>query len=100
MGVGLVWVALADARCLPARAVGVERSVSVSNGLSGVGWHVWAGSGRKWLRSPSRPLNGCVRVCGLVWGAGFAPGGGRANRAKKREEKREMREKRERKKVT
>jgi hypothetical protein len=41
-----------------------------------------------------------VRVCGLVWGAGFAPGGGRANRAKKREEKREMREKRERKKVT
>jgi hypothetical protein len=41
-----------------------------------------------------------VRVCGLAWGVGFAPGGGRADRAKKREEKREMREKRERKKVT
>ena len=37
MGVGLVCVALADARCLPVRAVGVERSVSVSDGLSGAG---------------------------------------------------------------
>lgn len=44
-GVVLVWVALADACCLPVRAVGVERSVSVSRGLSGAGWHVWARSG-------------------------------------------------------
>lgn len=43
--VGLVWVALADARCLPVRAADVERSVSISRGLLGAGWHVWARSG-------------------------------------------------------
>nr|DAX35009.1 MAG TPA: hypothetical protein [Caudoviricetes sp.] len=45
VGVVLVWVALAGARCPLARGVGAERSVSVSDGLSGVGWHVWACSG-------------------------------------------------------
>ena len=44
-GVALVWVALAGARCSPVWGMGVERSVSVSDGLSGVGWHVWARSG-------------------------------------------------------
>nr|DAX35008.1 MAG TPA: hypothetical protein [Caudoviricetes sp.] len=36
-----------------------------------------------------------MRVCGLVWGAGFAPAGGRANglRREKRREKGERREK-------
>lgn len=45
VGVALVWVALADARCLPVWDVGIERSVGVSDGLLGVGWHVWACSG-------------------------------------------------------
>lgn len=45
VGVVLVWVALADARCPPVWGVGIERSVSVSDGLLGVGWHVWACSG-------------------------------------------------------
>lgn len=39
VGVVLVWVALAGARCLPMRAVGVERSVRASGGLSGARWH-------------------------------------------------------------
>lgn len=43
-----VWVfgvALAGARCLPVWGMGVERSISASDGLSGAGWHVWACSG-------------------------------------------------------
>lgn len=44
-GVVLVWMALADARRLPVWGVGVERSVSASDSLSGAGWHVWACSG-------------------------------------------------------
>lgn len=44
-GAALVWVALLGARCPSLRGMGVERSVSASDGLSGVGWHVWACSG-------------------------------------------------------
>lgn len=45
VGVALVWVALADARCSPLLGMGIERSVSASDRLSGVGWHVWECSG-------------------------------------------------------
>ena len=54
LGYGVVWgllmgwvfgVALAGARCLSLLGMGIERSVSASDGLSGAGRHVWACSG-------------------------------------------------------